>query len=269
MTWEQEGIMTIFEFIGYSGLAVLVYMLGFFIAALIKKDNSIVDIGWGAGFILVAVLTFLLQEGWTLRHWLVTGLVSVWGARLAVHIGLRSRGRGEDKRYARWRREWGRWFIPRSFVQIFLLQGVLLMIIAYPIILINHSGRTGLTWLDAAGVLIWVAGFLFEAIGDYQLARFKSDPETKGGIMQSGLWKYTRHPNYFGESVMWWGIFIIALNAAYGWTAVISPVVITFLLLKVSGVSLLERDYSGSPEYLDYVRRTNAFIPWFPKKKKL
>jgi steroid 5-alpha reductase family enzyme len=132
--------------------------------------------------------------------------------------------------------------------------------------LVNHANLPGLTWLDAAGALLWVIGFLFEAVGDYQLARFKANPENKGKIMQSGLWKYTRHPNYFGESVMWWGIWIIALNVDYGWTAVVSPVVITLLLLKVSGVSLLEKHYSDNPKYRDYARRTNAFIPWFPGK---
>lgn len=258
--------MTLFQFIAYAALAILAYMIIFFIAALIKKDNSIVDIGWGGGFILVAALTFYLQDGWMLRHCLVSGLVILWGARLAVHIGKRNWGRGEDKRYAEWRREWGKWFIPRSFFQIFLLQGILLVIIAYPVILVNHSGRPGLTWLDAAGALLWIIGFLFEALGDYQLARFKANPENKGKIMQSGLWAYTRHPNYFGESVMWWGIWIIALNVDYGWTAVVSPVVITLLLLKVSGVSLLEKHYSDNPKYRDYARRTNAFIPWFPKK---
>lgn len=258
--------MTLTQLIAYAALAVLAYMIVFFIAALIKKDNSIVDIGWGAGFILVAVLTFFLQSEWMLRHVLVSGLVIIWGARLAVHIGKRNWGRGEDKRYAKWRREWGNWFILRSFFQIFLLQGILLVVIAYPVILVNHSGRSGLTWLDAVGALLWVIGFLFETVGDYQLTRFKADPENKGQIMQSGLWTYTRHPNYFGESVMWWGIFIIALNVGYGWTAVVSPAVITLLLLKVSGVSLLEKHYSDNPKYRDYARRTNAFIPWFPKK---
>jgi steroid 5-alpha reductase family enzyme len=258
--------MTLLQYIAYAALAVLAYMIVFFIAALIKKDNSIVDIGWGGGFILVAVLTFFLQDGWDLRHVLVSGLVIVWGARLVVHIGKRNWGRGEDKRYAEWRREWGKWLIPRSFFQIFLLQGILLVIIAYPVILVNHANLPGLTWLDAAGALLWVIGFLFEAVGDYQLARFKANPENKGKIMQSGLWKYTRHPNYFGESVMWWGIWIIALNVDYGWTAVVSPVVITLLLLKVSGVSLLEKHYSDNPKYRDYARRTNAFIPWFPGK---
>jgi steroid 5-alpha reductase family enzyme len=258
--------MTLLQYIAYAALAVLAYMIVFFIAALIKKDNSIVDIGWGGGFILVAVLTFFLQDGWVLRHVLVSGLVIVWGARLVVHIGKRNWGRGEDKRYAEWRREWGKWLIPRSFFQIFLLQGILLVIIAYPVILVNHANLPGLTWLDAAGALLWVIGFLFEAVGDYQLARFKANPENKGKIMQSGLWKYTRHPNYFGESVMWWGIWIIALNVDYGWTAVVSPVVITLLLLKVSGVSLLEKHYSDNPKYRDYARRTNAFIPWFPGK---
>lgn len=258
--------MSLVNLVLYSGLAVLAYMTAFFIAALIKKDNSIVDIGWGPGFVVIAALTLILSEGMPFRNLLISGLTAVWGIRLAVHIGFRNRGRGEDKRYTRWRREWGRWFVVRSFFQIFMLQGILMLIIAYPIILVNHAARSGFTVLDAAGALVWVFGFIFESAGDYQLSRFKSDPSNKGKIMQSGLWKYTRHPNYFGESVMWWGIFIIALNVTLGWTAVISPVIITLLLLKVSGVSLTEKDYSDNPAYQEYVRRTNAFIPWFPKK---
>jgi len=250
-----------------AALAVFLYMTTVFAVALLRKDNSIVDIAWGPGFIIVALLTFFLEEGFEARHVLISGLVLVWGMRLALHIYLRNRGRGEDFRYAKWRREWGKWVVPRSFFQIFMLQGVFLILIALPIILVNGSSEEGLNLLDAAGAVPWFVGFFFEAVGDSQLSRFKKNPENRGRIMTDGLWKYTRHPNYFGEAAMWWGIFLIALSVRNGWAAVISPLTITFLLLKVSGVAMLEKKYAGNSEFAAYARRTSAFFPWFPKKQ--
>ena len=254
------------EFILYTGAVVFLYMTFVFILALVKKDNSIVDVAWGIGFILVALLNFFLDSTFTFRSVLVTGLVIVWGTRLAVHIYLRNRGKGEDFRYAQWRKDWGKAVVWRSFFQIFMLQGFLLLIISCPIMLVNQSEAGGLTALDIAGVAVWLIGFLFEALGDYQLRAFKKKPENKGKIMSQGLWRYTRHPNYFGEVSCWWGIFLIALSIEKGWTAVISPLVITFLLLRVSGVTMLEKKYAGNEEFLEYARRTSPFIPWFPKK---
>ncbi len=254
------------DIILYSAAAVFAYMTVIFIVALFKKDNSIVDIAWGLGFILVALLTFFLEKEFAVRHILVTVLVLIWGTRLAVHILFRNKGRGEDFRYAQWRIEWGKWFLLRSFFQIFMLQGLLLLVIAYPVILTNHSRKEGISYLDLVGVVLWITGFFFEALGDFQLSRFKRDPGNKGKIMRSGLWKYTRHPNYFGEAVMWWGIFLIALSVPLGWTAIVSPFLITFLLLRVSGVTMLEKKYVGNEEFEDYAKRTSAFFPWFPKK---
>jgi steroid 5-alpha reductase family enzyme len=258
--------LSLFDYILYSAAVVVVYMTVIFVTALFKKDNSIVDIAWGLGFILVALFAFFLEREFFARHILVTVLVMIWGFRLALHIFLRNKGRGEDFRYAQWRREWGRLFLLRSFFQIFMLQGLLLLVIAYPITLTNHSRETGLSYLDLAGVVLWITGFFFEAVGDFQLSRFKRDPGNKGKIMSSGLWKYTRHPNYFGETVMWWGIFLISLSVELGWTAIISPLLITFLLLRVSGVTMLEKKYVGNRDFEEYEQKTNAFIPWFPKK---
>lgn len=257
---------TLVETILYSAGAVFVYLAVIFIGAFFKKDNSIVDIAWGPGFILVALLTFFMEEEFAARHVLMTVLVLVWGTRLAFHIFIRNRGRGEDFRYAQWRRDWGKWFLLRSFFQIFMLQGLLLLVIAYPVILTNISRERGIFYLDFAGVALWIIGFFFEAVGDFQLSRFKRDPENRGRIMSSGLWKYTRHPNYFGEAVMWWGIFLIALSVKLGWTAIISPLLITFLLLRVSGVTMLEKKYIGNKEFEEYAKKTSAFFPWFPKK---
>jgi steroid 5-alpha reductase family enzyme len=246
--------------------AVFAYMTAVFLIALIIRDNSIVDIAWGPGFILVGLTTLFSRPEFEARQVLVTGLVVVWGLRLATHIFLRNRGRGEDFRYAKWRRDWGRWFIPRSFLQIFMLQGVFMLIIASPVVLVNHSGRKGLTVLDGLGALVWLAGFFFEAVGDYQLKRFKQNPESRGKIMTTGLWRNTRHPNYFGEAALWWGVFLIALSVPGGWVSIVSPVTISFLLLRVSGVALLEKKYAGNEEYAAYARRTSAFFPWFPKE---
>jgi steroid 5-alpha reductase family enzyme len=249
-----------------SAIAVFAYMTAVFLIALLFKDNSIVDVAWGPGFILVGLTTFFLQPGFEARHVLIIGLVVIWGLRLATHVFVRNRGRGEDFRYAKWRRDWGRWIVPRSFFQIFMVQGVFMLIIATPIVLVNRSGGKGLTAIDGLGASLWLSGFLFEAVGDHQLKRFKQKPDSKGKIMTSGLWRYTRHPNYFGEAALWWGIFLIALSVRGGYVAIVSPLTISFLLLKVSGVTMLEKKYAGNEEFAAYARRTAAFFPRFPKK---
>jgi steroid 5-alpha reductase family enzyme len=249
-----------------SGLSVWLFMTLIFMVALLRKDNSIVDIAWGFGFLLIAVLTFFLRPGMILRHLLITLLVSLWGLRLMIYIFRRNMGKGEDFRYAKWRRDWGKWFVPRSYLQVFMIQGLFMLIIAWPIILTNSSLPSGLGWLDCVGAGIWLIGFFFEGVGDLQLVRFKKYPLNKGKIMTEGLWRLTRHPNYFGEVVMWWGIYLIAFSVPLGWTAIISPVLITFLLLRISGVTMLEKKYADNPEYAAYMRRTSAFFPLPPRK---
>ena len=250
----------------YSAICVFLYMTLFYVLGWIKRDNSIVDIAWGIGFIFVAMVSFFQETGFETRHILVTVLIIIWGTRLAAHIAIRNKGRGEDFRYAQWRKDWGRWFFVRSFFQVFMLQGFLLLIIGYPLILINHSRETGIVFLDILGLIIWLTGFFFEAVGDYQLSKFKRKAENKGKIMTQGLWRFTRHPNYFGETAMWWGIFLIAFSVRSGWTAIVSPLMITFLLLRVSGITMLEKKYAGDEEFEEYAKRTSAFFPWFPKK---
>lgn len=249
-----------------SVVLVFIYVSAFFILALIKKDNSLIDIGWGIGFMLVAIYSLLRNGLFLPRQILVTLLILFWGSRLSFFIYLRKRGKGEDFRYKAWRNKWGKFFIIRSYLQIFMLQGFFLIIIVYPLILINSSSNENLNIIDGLGFLVWIFAFAFESIGDWQLKKFKSDIKNKGKIMKYGLWKYTRHPNYFGESLQWWGIFVISLSVAYGWTAIISPICITFLLVKVSGIPLLEKKYADNPEFQKYKKTTNAFIPWIPKK---
>lgn len=252
------------ESLGTAALLIWAYMTLLFLLAL--RDNSIADIGWGLGFILVAAMTLLRRPAPVPgRLVLASILVLVWGARLAVHILRRNRGRGEDFRYAAWRRDWGRSFLWRAYLQVFLLQGAFLVLIAAPILVIGQAPDTAWTWTDVLGLAVWAFGLSFEAVSDAQLARFKSRPENKGRIMQSGLWRYSRHPNYFGEAALWWGLFLLAWAVPGGAAAVIGPLVITLLLRFVSGVPLLERRYKGNPDFAAYARRTNAFLPWFPK----
>jgi len=247
-------------------LAVLLYMTALFLIALVRKDNSLADIGWGLGFILVGGLSFFSQPSPPPRGVLACGLVLAWGLRLAFHIFIRNRNRPEDFRYAKWRRDWGRLFVLRSYLQVFLLQGLILLVVSYPLMLVNRTPGGSLGATDFAGAAVWVLGFIFETVGDAQLLRFKRAPENKGRIIMTGLWRITRHPNYFGEATMWWGIFLIAWGVDNGWTAIVSPLLITFMLLRVSGVRMLEKKYEGNPEFKAYARRTRAFVPWFPKK---
>jgi steroid 5-alpha reductase family enzyme len=247
-------------------LAVLAYMTALFLIALVRRDNSLADTGWGLGFILVAVLSFVRQPAPGARTFLVDGLILLWGLRLAVHIFTRSRKRGEDFRYAKWRTEWGRWFVLRSYLQVFILQGTILLVVAVPIMLVNFGPGPRLNALDFAGAAVWLLGFVFETVGDAELLRFKRDPANRGRIMSTGLWGLTRHPNYFGESSMWWGISLIALSAPNGGLGLVSPALLTFMLLRVSGVAMLEKKYEGRPDFAAYARRTSAFIPWFPRR---
>jgi len=251
------------------GAVIAIYMTASFVVALIKKDNSVADIAWGLGFVLVAIVTFP-RRGVPFTPLLVSVLVVVWGARLAVHILVRNRKRGEDPRYAEWRRKWGRSFLWRSYLQVFLLQGLFLLVISSPVILVNSEPYNPAVIVDGGawfiGFLVWGAGFFFETVGDAQLARFKRNATNRGKIMDRGLWRFSRHPNYFGESLMWWGIFLVAIEVPYGWLTVVSPVLITFLLVRVSGIPLLEKKYAGNPEFKAYARRTSAFVPWIPKR---
>jgi len=241
-------------------------MAFWFLVAVKKKRNDLADIAWGPGFILMAMVSLLLHGDVTPRGALISGLVLAWGTRLALHISARNRGKPEDARYRKWREEWGEHLLLRSFLQIFLLQGFLLLIISAPVIVVNWSDYRTLTWVDAIGVLVWLTGFLFEAVGDYQLSQFKKFPANRGKIIRSGLWRYTRHPNYFGEVILWWGIYLLALSVPFGWLTFIGPLTITFLILKVSGIPMLEKKYEGNSEFQEYKRRTSAVWPLPPKR---
>jgi steroid 5-alpha reductase family enzyme len=248
-----------------AACVLVIYMLCIFLLALRLKDNSIVDIAYGLAFITAASAAAFAEEASHPRFILLYTMVILWGLRLAVHLLFRKRGHGEDFRYRKWREEWGSSFLIRSFFQIYILQGIVVLIVASPVL--HTAARPGapLGALDLAGVCIWTAGFLFEAVGDWQLLRFKRDPLNKGKIITTGLWRYTRHPNYFGECSLWWGVYLVALGSPGAWWTIISPLSINFLLLYVSGIPMLEKKYEGNPAFEDYKRRTSPLIPWFFK----
>lgn len=249
-------------------VTVAIFMNCLFVVALRRRDNSVADVGWGLGFIFLTLVTMSFPGETTGRQLVVAVLVTVWGLRLAIRIYRRNRGKGEDFRYKEWREKWGEHWRRTAYLFVFLGQGLMMLLISAPILFVNAFRGPALGWLDFAGAGVWLLGFLFEAVGDYQLDRFLKDPANRGKVMDRGLWRYTRHPNYFGEVTQWWGIFIIALSVQWGWASVIGPVTITSLILFYSGVPLLEKTMMKNPAYREYASRTSKFVPWFPRRSE-
>jgi len=245
-------------------LTLLGYMTFWFIISVIKKRNDVADIAWGLGFVLIAWLSLFLSD-FSLKALLVNILVTIWGLRLTLHIYTRNKEKPEDSRYQEWRKTWKNFYL-RSYIQIFLLQGVFLFLISLPVIYINYSVSDNFGIFEIIGFLVWGLGFYFESVGDRQLKEFIGNPENKGKIMDKGLWQYSRHPNYFGEVTQWWGIFIIALLLPGSFFTIIGPLTITTLILFVSGVPLLEKKYAGRPDFEKYKKHTSIFLPMPPKK---
>jgi steroid 5-alpha reductase family enzyme len=260
--------MSFLEIYAINLLIILGLMTLLWMVSLLLKNASIVDIFWGTGFVISAWAYFALTpDGFMLRKLLIAGLVTVWGLRLSLYILWRNWGKPEDFRYQVWRKESGRRWWWKSFFQVFLLQGFLMWIISAPLLAAQLRSLPGhLTVFDFLGIVIWGIGFFFESAGDLQMSRFKADPANKGKVMNRGVWRFTRHPNYFGDATQWWGYYLIAA-AAGGWWTVFSPVIMTLFLLKVSGVSLLEKTLETRPGYKEYIETTSAFIPWLPRKK--
>lgn len=249
-----------------SFIGLFLYMNIFFVASVIKKRNDIADIAWGLGFIFISIITLFLEKNFGEKQILLNTLILLWGLRLAFQIYLRNRNKKEDFRYKKWRKDWKEKFYLKTYFQVFMLQGLFLFIISLPIIINNSSNAADLNLISFFGLIIWIIGYFFEAVGDWQLYIFKKSPHKEGEIMNHGLWKYTRHPNYFGEVTMWWGIFLISLEFQYWYLGILSPILITFLILKVSGIPLLEKKYIGNKNFELYKKRTSVFLPWFPKK---
>jgi steroid 5-alpha reductase family enzyme len=237
-----------------SAVALLVLMLAGWGLSLRLRDVSIVDVMWGPAFVVVAWIAFAVEGGG--RRALIAALVTVWGLRLGAHLLARKlRERREDPRYGAWRERYGDRFALVSLCNVFLLQGALVWVVSLPV---QAAGNSPLLWL---GVAVWAVGVAFEAAGDRQLAAFKADPANRGRIMDRGLWRYTRHPNYFGDFLVWWGLYL----ASGAWWTVIGPLVMTALLTRVSGKDHLERAMRRRPGYEAYVRRTSGFVPLPPR----
>jgi steroid 5-alpha reductase family enzyme len=246
--------------------AIAALAVGGWSISVAKRNVGIVDSLWSLFFLLAVAVFSYASVSKGPRAVLLLGMVTAWALRLSGYITWRNHGQPEDRRYQAIRAANEPGFAWKSLFIVFVLQAVLAAIISAPLVVAIRSPAP-LNALDGIGAALWAFGFAFEAIGDYQLARFKADPASRGRVMDAGLWRYTRHPNYFGEATLWWGYYVVAV-ACGGWWTIFSPILMTFLLLKVSGVRLLEKDIGERrPAYADYVARTNAFLPWAPRKK--
>ena len=274
MTYLENALIII----GFSAVALFIYIFIAFIVGTIKKNNGLMDIFYGPGYFVVAltsfILNFMLNNTISLRQIIVIILVFVWALRLATYIYIRNHGKPEDYRYRAMREKWKTHIVWNSLTRVYLLQGVIIFLVCFPVWFINVSENppieeivsfSGLTLL--IGSLLWLIGFLFESIGDYTLYKFLQKPENKGKIMDKGLWHYTQHPNYFGEVTQWWALYLIAIAVPFGFISIFGPIYITFTIIKVSGIKLLNKRFEGDDAYSEYKRRTSTFFPWFPKKK--
>ncbi len=250
-----------------NAAAIGLTLLVLWCVSLLRKDTSIIDIFWGLGFVLVAWLSLGTGGHWSAQGLLLAGMVSVWGLRLSGYLAWRNWGKPEDHRYAAMREHHGAYFPVVSLFTVFGLQGLLMWIISLPL---QFGLGQAHAWHVAAagGVIFWAAGLFFEAVGDYQLARFKADSANLGCVMDRGLWRYTRHPNYFGDFLVWWGFYLVAAESGSWWWTIIGPLLMSFLLIRVSGVRLLENSLrSRVAGYEDYVRNTSSFFPLPPSKR--
>lgn len=257
----------LFEIILYSVKAIVVILALTWLYALIKKDNSVMDIAYGISFIALALFTYFCSDiSQDLRASIITIATIVWGSRLSFRIWRRNKHKGEDFRYATWRENWMKngavYFHLRSILQIYVLQGIIITLVGLPIIFANTLSSESFSYINLFGLLIFYVGFYLEARADAELDAFLKNKKGKNEILQSGLWKYSRHPNYFGESLIWWGMALMVVGIVYWPIAFLSPLLITYLLRFVSGVPMLEAKYKDNKEYQAYALKTNAFIPW-------
>lgn len=269
LTMQDRLVQGLTESI-YIFLCMLGFMSVMFVASRLIKRTDVVDAAWGPAFVVAAGAAFVfnrfeLEFGYNVQT-LVTVLVTIWATRLSYTITRRLLRKPEDQRYIDLRREWKGNMALNTYVRIFVVQAVLATVISAAVIHVNLSLPAELNTLAYIGLGIWLLGFVFESVGDWQLKRHLADHKNKGKLMTKGLWAYTRHPNYFGEATMWWGIFIIALGVPYGWLGILTPVVITYLLLFVSGVPITEKAFEGRPGWKSYKQRTSKFFPLPPNK---
>jgi steroid 5-alpha reductase family enzyme len=257
--------MSLLEVLAINLAVTAILMLVIWLASLPLRDVSIVDAFWGPGFVLVAGVTFVLTGDGSPRKVLLLLLTALWGLRLGAYLAWRKAGTPEDHRYRAMRDAVGPRFWLVSLFVVFLLQGLIMNVVALPVVA-GQLDRSPLNAWSVLGVAFWAVGFLFECVGDWQLARFKADPSNRGKVMDRGLWRYTRHPNYFGDFLVWWGLFFASLGEQPVWWTVVGPALMSYLLLRVSGVTLLEQSLRQTKEgYAEYVARTSAFFPWPPR----
>jgi steroid 5-alpha reductase family enzyme len=253
------------EIVLYSSLVVFFYMAFWFFIAQARKRNDTADIAWGIGFFTLALSLFLFKDPSSTKSLIVLSMVGIWAFRLALHIAVRHAGKPEDGRYITMREKW-KYKTLQAYTNVFLSQGFLLLVVGVPIMLFFNEPNSDLGLVNYAGLLIWLIGMFFESVGDYQLAQFIKNPKNKGKIMMSGLWKYTRHPNYFGEISLWWGFWLFSGFSQYWVFGILGPLTITGLILGVSGIPMLEKRYKGNKDYKAYQKKTSAFFP-LPTKK--
>lgn len=240
-------------------------MTSWFFVAYLRKRNDVADVAWGLGFIVLSVALYSAYSDFNFKHAIGLAMVVAWGMRLALHIASRHAGKTEDGRYVEMRKKW-KYLVLQAYTNVFLAQGGFMLLVAAPIVLFYKSSTADWNILNFVGLGIWLVGMFFETVGDLQLARFLKNPKNKGKIMRYGLWKYTRHPNYFGEISLWWGFWLFTWFADNWYLGVIGPVTITFLIIGVSGIPMLERRYKGNKEYEKYQKTTSAFFP-LPQKR--
>lgn len=247
-----------------AALAVFLFFLVLFVISLIRQDNTIADIGWPLGFVIAVFVVLWQRDTVSLRQVIAIVLVSVWGVRLSLHVWLRNRGKGEDWWHKAWRHSWGEHWVIRSFLQIYLLPLVYLLLIVSPVIYINTFAGPSLGVADWVGLALWIFGFTWEVVGDHQLVHFKRRQKSKGHVLCTGLWRYSRHPNYFGEILLWTGLWVMATSLTGGWLTFVGPLASAVLLIWGRGIPRLEKHFSANPEYLAYQRNTSMLVPWFP-----
>ncbi len=261
---------TALSLIGSGALFIFCYMTAWFLWSQLKKRNDVADIAWGLGFIATAWWTFAKHRTSQQASIVALILTTLWGLRLAIHIYTRNHGKHEDFRYKQWRDEWGKWFVIRTYLQVFILQGLFMLVVVSPVLYTVGIQNTVIipAWLWA-GILLWGLGFYFETVGDWQLRQFIANPKNKGKIMNQGLWNYTRHPNYFGEVTQWWGVWLVLaatdISTNIKLLGLLGPATISYLIIFVSGIPMLEKKYKDNPDFQAYAKRTSVFFPRKPR----
>jgi steroid 5-alpha reductase family enzyme len=257
--------------VGACAVAVLVLVVSVWVLSVRLRDASIVDIIWGFGFVVIAWVARATADGVSARQWLLVACTTIWGLRLSAYLFWRNHGKGEDFRYKAMRKKHGDKFAMVSLRTVYLTQGFLMLVVSLPVQLGQMADRpTRLGALAWVGVAVWFVGLAFETVGDLQLARFKAQPDSAGKVMDRGLWSWTRHPNYFGDFLVWWGLFLIAAETRLGLASFVGPLVMSVLLMRVSGVPMLEKTIGRRrPGYAEYVERTSGFFPRPPRRARV